>query len=149
VRVEAEIVVARPRPEVFAYLRDAERLPEYMTEFASVEQVSDGAPRAGTEYRYQMSRGQAEGTFQWTKFVPSSHLAWSGPAVRAGLGWMQPAGWWDLSDGPGGDTLVKMVMAPQPGGLLKLLAPFLAAGMRKGNEQALQLLKERLEGAAT
>ncbi len=144
-RVEAEISVARARPEVFAYLQDAMRLPEYMTEFATVEQVSDGAPRPGTKYRYTMAQGQAEGSFEWTKFVPSSHLAWSGPAVKAGLGTMQPAGWWDLSDGPGGSTVVKLVMAPQPGGLFKLLAPFMAAGIRKSNEQSLANLKDRLE----
>jgi uncharacterized protein YndB with AHSA1/START domain len=145
VRVEAEIAVDRPRTEVFAYLRDAQRLPEYMTEFATVEQVTEGNPKSGTQYRYRMSRGQAEGTFEWTKFVPSSHLAWSGPAVSAGLGSMQPAGWWDLSDGPGGTTVVKLVMAPTPGGLFKLLAPFMAAGMRKENERSLANLKERLE----
>src|SRR5437588_9263407 len=144
-RVESEIAVARSRTEVFAYLRDAERLPEYMTEFATVEQVSEGSPRVGTQYRYRMARGQAEGTFEWTKFVPSAHLAWGGPAVSAGLGSMQPAGWWDLSDGPGGTTQVKLVMAPSPGGLFKLLAPFMAAGMRKSNEQSLANLKERLE----
>jgi uncharacterized protein YndB with AHSA1/START domain len=145
VRAEAEITVARPRPEVFAYLRDARQLPEYMGDFESVEQVSEGSPRAGTQYRYRMARGQAEGTFEWTKFVPSSHLAWSGPAVRAGMGSMQPAGWWDLSDAPGGATVVKLVMAPTPGGLFKLLGPFIAAGMRRGNEQALERLKDRLE----
>jgi uncharacterized protein YndB with AHSA1/START domain len=145
VRVETEISVDRARPEVFEYLRDAKRLPEYMTEFATVEQVSEGAPRTGTTYRYTMAAGQAEGSFEWTKFVPSSHLAWSGPAVKAGLGTMRPAGWWDLSDGPGGSTTVKLVMAPEPGGLFKLLGPFMAAGLRKSNEQSLANLKRRLE----
>ena len=144
-RVESEITVARPRPEVFAFLQHAERLPEYVTDFASVEQISEGSPRTGTQYGYRMARG-AEGTFEWTKFVPSSHQAWNGPAVQARLGSMQPAGWWDLSDGPAGATLVKLVMAPEPGGLFKLLGPFMAAGMRKGNEQALARLKEQLEG---
>jgi len=121
---------------VFAYLGQAERLPEFMAEFASVEAASDGPPGVGTQYLYRMARG-AEGTFEWTKFVPTSHLEWSGPAVKSGLGSMQPAGWWDLSDVPDG-TRVKLVMAPQPGGALKLLAPFVAAGMRKGNDEALQ-----------
>jgi len=34
------------------------------------------------------------------------------------------------------------------GGLFKLLAPFMAAGMRKGNEKALERLKQRLETGA-
>ena len=61
---------------------------------------------------------------------------------------MEPTGSWDISE-QGGATLVKLVMAPKPGGLFKLLAPFLAAGMRKGNEQALERLKQRLEQAST
>ena len=143
-KIESEIIVASPRPQVFAYLGEGERLPEYMSEFTAVEAVSDGPSGVGTQYRYRMARG-AEGTFEWTKFEPTSHLAWSGPAVKSGLGSMQPAGWWDLSDTPDG-TRVKLVMAPQPGGVLKLLAPFMAAAMRKQNDEALQRLKDRLEG---
>ena len=70
-RVEAEIAVARPRPEVFSYLKDAARLPEYMTEFELVEQVSEGPPRVGTQYRYRMARGQAKGTFEWLSAPPN------------------------------------------------------------------------------
>ena len=142
-RIESEISVDRPREDVFRYLLRAEWLPEYVTDFETVEQVSPGEPGTGTEYSYRMGQG-AEGTFEWTKVVPSAHLAWSGPAVKVGLGTMRPAGWWDLSDS-GGATTVKLVMAPQPGGVLKLLAPFMSAAMRKGNDQALARLKERLE----
>lgn len=142
-RIESEITVDRPRDEVFRYLLRAEYLPDYVNDFETVEQVSTGDPGTGTAYNYRMRRG-AQGTFEWTKVVPSAHLAWSGPAVKAGLGTMQPAGWWDLSDS-GGATRIQLVMAPQPGGLLKLLAPFMSAAMRKGNDQALTRLKERLE----
>lgn len=142
-RIESDITIDRPREDVFRYLLRGEYLPEYMSDFEAVEQVSAGEPATGTEYSYRMARG-AKGTFAWTKIVPSAHLAWSGPAVKAGLGSMQPAGWWDLSDS-GGATRVALVMAPQPGGLLKLLAPFMSAAMRKGNDQALQRLKDRLE----
>jgi len=61
---------------------------------------------------------------------------------------MEPAGWWELS-GEGNTTRVKLGMAPTPGGLFKLLAPFLAAGMRKGNDRALERLKRRLEQGST
>jgi uncharacterized protein YndB with AHSA1/START domain len=142
-QVESETTVARPAEAVFDYIAHAEYLPEYVTDFATVEQVSDGDPRLGTAYKYKMGRG-AEGTFEWTTFEPTSRLAWHGPAVKAGPGSMEPAGWWEIT--PQGDgTQVKLVMAPNPGGLFKLLAPFLAAGMRKGNEQALERLKQRLE----
>ena len=94
-----------------------------------------------------MARGQAEGTFEWTEFEPSSKLAWHGPPAKTGPGSMEPAGWWELSD-EGSSTRVKLVMEPTPGGLFKVLAPLMSLSMRKGNASALKRLKERLEGEA-
>lgn len=146
-RIEAETTIQRPRSEVFAYLARAERLPEYVTEFASVAQVSDGAPGPGTQYSYRMVRGQTEGTFQWTEFEPSSRLAWHGPPAKTGPGSMEPAGRWELSD-EGSGTRVKLVMAPKGGGLFKVLVPLMSMSMRNGNARALERLKQRLEGEA-
>ena len=145
--LEAETTVQRPRAEVFDYIAHAERLPEYVTEFASVRPVSEGEPGLGTRYAYRMVRGQAEGTFEWTEFEPSSRLAWHGPAVKTGPGSMEPAGWWELTD-EGGGTRVKLVMAPTPGGLFKLMAPLMAFGMRRGNAKALERLKQRMESGS-
>jgi uncharacterized protein YndB with AHSA1/START domain len=142
-QVEAELTVQRPARDVFDYIAHAEYLPEYFNDFESVQQVSDGEPQIGTQYSYKMKRG-AQGTFQWTRFESPARLAWEGPAVKAGPGSMQPAGWWELSEA-GEGTRVKLVMAPTPGGLLKLLAPLMAAGMREGNAAALERLKRRLE----
>lgn len=141
--IETEIVIAKPAADVFAYIARAEELPDYVTDFESVRQDSEGEPGVGTRYTYRMRRG-GEGTFEWTEFEPSSRLAWHGPPVKAGPGSMEPAGRWEIR--PAGDgTSVKLVMAPTPGGLFKLLAPFMSAGMRKGNEKALERLKHRLE----
>ena len=145
--VEAETTVSRPCPQVFDYIAHAERLPEYVTEFAWVKQVTEGEPARGTEYSYKMARGQAEGTFDWTEFEPCSRLAWHGPPAKAGPGSMEPAGHWELIDVDGRETRVKLVMEPKPGGLFKLFAPFMAAGMRKGNARALERLKAKLEGS--
>ena len=142
-QIESATLVNRPAQEVFDYIAHAEYLPEYVTDFESVSQVGEGEPGLGTQYRYKMSRG-VEGTFEWTRFEPTTRLQWEGPAVKAGPGSMQPAGWWEITQA-GGGTDVKLVMAPTPGGLFKLLAPFMAAGMRKGNERALARLKDRLE----
>jgi uncharacterized protein YndB with AHSA1/START domain len=145
VQVESKISIARPRTEVFDYIARAEYLPEYVTDFAWVKQASEGAPRRGTQYSYKMARGRAEGTFAWTEFEPGSRLAWHGPPVSAGPGSMEPAGWWALSD-EGNGTRVKLVMAPKPGGLFKLMAPLMSVGMRRGNARALERLKRKLEG---
>ena len=147
-QVEAEIDVARPRAEVFDYIARAERLPEYVTEFAWVKAPEgDGEPRKGTNYSYKMNRGAVEGTFEWTEFEPPQRLAWHGPPAKSGPGSMEPSGWWEFTDAGGSGTHVKLVMAPRPGGLFKLFAPFMAIGMRKGNARALERLKQRLESA--
>jgi uncharacterized protein YndB with AHSA1/START domain len=142
--VEAETTIARPAAEVFDYIAHGERLPEYVTEFDSVEQSSPGEPALGTEYRYKMKRG-GEGTFKWTEFQSPSRLAWAGPPAKAGPGSMEPSGWWELSDADGG-TRVKLVMTPKPGGMFKLMAPLMAWSLRKGNPKALERLKQRLSG---
>lgn len=142
-RIESEITIDRPADEVFDYVAHAEYLPEYLTDFASVRQDSDGEPGMGTRYSYKMARG-AEGTFEWTRFEPVSHLAWRGPPAHIGPGSMEPSGRWEIS-GEGDTTRVRLVMAPTPGGLFKLLAPLMAAGMRSGNAKALDRLKQRLE----
>jgi len=144
-QVEAETSVARSRGEVFDYIAHAEWLPEYVTDFAWVRKLSDGGPGLDTEYSYKMERGQAEGTFRWTEFEPPSRLGWHGPPATTGPGSMEPSGYWELSE-EGHSTRVKLVMTPKPGGLFKLLAPFMSFGMRRGNAKALERLKQRLEG---
>jgi hypothetical protein len=92
-----------------------------------------------------MARG-GEGTFEWTEFEPDSKLAWRGPPAKAGIGSMEPSGWWELSE-MGRGTRVKLVMTPRPGGIFRLTAPLMAVGMRRGNARALKRLKDRLEGS--
>jgi uncharacterized protein YndB with AHSA1/START domain len=142
--LEADIKIERPPAEVFDYLAHAEHLPEYVTDFSWVKQDSEGEPSTGTRYSYKMARGQASGTFDWTVFNRPSRLAWHGPRAKAGLGSMEPSGWWDLSE-EGAGTRVKLVMTPEPGGLFKLLAPLMSRSMRGGNAKALERLKARLE----
>jgi uncharacterized protein YndB with AHSA1/START domain len=144
VQIESEITVERPRTEVFDHIARAERLPEYVKDFAWVRQASGGEPAQGTTYEYKMARGPADGTFEWTEFEPHSRLAWHGPPAKAGPGSMEPAGWWELSDA-GAGTRVKLVMAPKPGGLFRLMAPLMSKSMRTGNAQALTRLKQQLE----
>jgi uncharacterized protein YndB with AHSA1/START domain len=148
VQIESEITVERPRADVFDYIAHAERLPQYVTQFAWVTQDSDGEPAQGTSYSYKMARGSAQGTFEWTEFQPPSRLAWHGPAAKAGLGSMEPSGWWELTDA-GAGTRVKLVMAPKPGGLFAVMAPLMSRSMRRGNDEALALLKQQLESGAS
>jgi uncharacterized protein YndB with AHSA1/START domain len=146
IRTEGDITINRPRAEVFDYLAHGERLPEYIDDFELVAHEQDGEPAQGHVYSYRMKRG-AEGTFEWSEFRPHDRLAWTGPAVKQGPGSMRPSGSWELTEHEG-HTHVKLVMAPEPGGLFKLLAPLMKRSMAKGNERGLQKLKARLEGGS-
>jgi uncharacterized protein YndB with AHSA1/START domain len=143
IHTEAEITIDKPRSEVFEFLTQGERLPEYIDDFESVTHDDPGEPARGHVYSYRMKRG-AEGTFEWKEFQPSDKLAWSGPRVKQGPGSMRPVGHWQLSD-EGSGTHVKLVMEPEPGGLFKLMAPLMKMQMSKGNDRALQNLKRILE----
>jgi uncharacterized protein YndB with AHSA1/START domain len=143
IHTETEITVSRPRSEVFDFIARGERLPEYVDDFETVTHEDQGEPARGHVYSYKMKRG-AEGTFEWKEFHPYDRLAWSGPAVKQGPGSMRPTGYWELKD-DGTGTRVKLVMEPEPGGLFKLLSPLMKMQMGKGNERALQKLKQILE----
>jgi uncharacterized protein YndB with AHSA1/START domain len=144
IHTEAETTINRPRSEVFDYLAHAEHLPEYVDDFETVAHEEPGEPARGHVYSYRMKRGGIEGTFEWKEFQPHDKLAWAGPRVKSGPGSMRPVGHWELRD-EGLATRVKMVMEPEPGGLFKLVAPFMRPSMKKGNARALEKLKNRLE----
>src|SRR5436190_15881685 len=146
IHTEAEITVNRPQAEVFDYIAHAERLPDYVDDFESVTHEEPGEPAQGHVYSYKMKRG-AEGTFEWSEFTPNERLAWNGPPAKLGPGSMKPSGRWELSD-EGGATHIKFVMTPEPGGLFKLMAPFMKRGMSKGNNAAIQKLKANLENGS-
>ena len=143
IHIENETTINAPRDEVFEYIAHGEFLPQYVDEFESVVHEQDGEPAQGHVYSYRMRRG-VEGTFEWSEFQRPERLAWTGPPAKSGPGSMKPSGWWELTDADGG-THVKFVMAPEPGGLFKLMAPLMKPGMRKGNERALEKLKSKLE----
>src|SRR3954465_12400027 len=144
IHTEAETTINRPRNEVFEFLAHAETLTEYVNDFETVSHEEPGEPARGHVYSYRMKRGGVEGTFEWKEFQPYDKLGWSGPRVKSGPGSMGPAGHWQLSD-EGAGTHVKLVMEPEPGGLFKLMAPFMKMGMSKGNVRALEKLKAQLE----
>ena len=146
IHTEAEITINRPRSQVFDFLAHGERLPEYIDDFETVTHEEPGEPARGHVYSYKMKRG-AEGTFEWDEFDPHDKLAWSGPRVKQGPGSMRPVGHWQLTD-DGGATHVKLVMQPEPGGLFKLMAPLIKMQMTKGNQRALEKLKDKLENGA-
>ncbi len=129
-QVESEITIGRSAQDVFDYVAHAECLPEYVSDFDDVSPAwARAIPRLGTQYRYTMKRG-AEGTFEWTRFEPTS--VWPGRARRSRPARVDGAlGLVGVTPSSRG-TRVKLVMAPTPGGLFKLLAPLHGRGHAQG-----------------
>jgi uncharacterized protein YndB with AHSA1/START domain len=141
--VSVEVTVERPPEQVFPVVADGERLPEWMEDFERVEQVSEGAPALGTEYRYKMRRAP-ESTFQWSEFEPGRRVRWSGPPVKAGPGSLEPRGGIDVEPAAEGSR-VRVTLDPVPRGAMKLLLPIMRRSMRNGAVQNLSRLKALLE----
>jgi hypothetical protein len=92
-RCEREIAIARPLEEVFDFFADMSRVAEWAPEdFVSVERVDEGAIGAGTTFRYVTNGASAKSTFAWTTFRRPSELAFSGPRVDVGPGWVEALG---------------------------------------------------------
>jgi uncharacterized protein YndB with AHSA1/START domain len=141
--VSVEATVERPPEEVFPVVADGERLPEWMEDFERVEQVSEGPPGLGTEYRYKFKRSP-ESTFQWSEFEPGRRVAWDGPALKTGPGSLQPRGGIDVEPAAEGSR-VRVTLDPLPGGVMKVLLPLLRRSMRNGAVQNLSRLKALVE----
>jgi uncharacterized membrane protein len=143
VRVETD-VNANPQ-QVFDYLAAGEKLPEWMSDFVSVEQVSRGPATRGTVYRYVMKRG-AQSTFEWSEFEPARRIAWDGERVpMMPGGWIKPDGHYELEPRNGG-TRVAIVLQSGVGGTMKVMQPLMSRQMRKGTIEDAERLKAILEG---
>jgi uncharacterized membrane protein len=141
--VSVEATVERPPEEVFPLVADGERLPEWMEDFERVEQVSEGPPALGTEYRYKFKRSP-ESTFEWSEFEPGRRVAWSGPPLKTGPGSLQPRGGIDVEPAPEGSR-VRVTLDPLPGGVMKAVLPLMRRSMRNAAVQNLSRLKAMLE----
>ena len=141
--VSVEATIGRPPEEVFPVVADGERLPEWMEDFERVEQVSEGPPARGTEYRYKFKRSP-ESTFEWSEFDPGRRVAWSGPPLKTGPGSLQPRGGIDVEPAPEGSR-VRVTLDPLPGGVKKAMLPVLRRPMRKGAVLSLSRLKALVE----
>ncbi len=140
-RYEEEFVVARPAAEVFDYLADAERIPEWTGEFGRVEKVTADPPAKGSKFKLLRDRPpKAEWILEWVEFEPGRRLEWearsSAPVVRGGSYSISPDG--------NGKTRVGVVVAPTLGGPARFFAPLLARRLRHHAKRDVARLRARL-----
>jgi uncharacterized membrane protein len=145
VRVEESVTIDRPVEEVFAYLADIEKQPEWVSSLLESTKSSDEPTGEGTKYRQKAKilGRRFESTNEVTAYEPPhvyEFQATSGPMhvrIRFTL----------TSEGQ--ETRVLEVAEGESGGFFKLADPIIARTMKKQLQADLETLKTMLEGGVT
>jgi uncharacterized protein YndB with AHSA1/START domain len=142
--IEAEIVVARPRQEVFDFISWGENLPQWNSSFKAVQPLTGGPPAQGSQYQVSLERG-GESTFEYYDFVPGYRVSWHGSPVQTESRSVAPRGRFEVRDEEGGGTRVTVSLDPEMS-VAKAAAPIVRRRIRKDAEKDLAKLKQLLEG---
>jgi carbon monoxide dehydrogenase subunit G len=141
VRFELSVEIARPLHEVWAYLTDPERVPEWQSSAVSSHQVSNGPIGIGTkladERRFLGRRARSE--VEVTEFEPERLFTLhglSGP-VRFTVRHR-------LSESDGG-TRLEVEAEADPGGLGRFVRPMIERAAEHELKGDFERLKQRLE----
>ncbi len=145
--LDEEIVVEieRPSEEVWAFVSDAERLPEWLEEFEAVVKESDEPVGRGTVFRYTLSPGHRSATIEVVDWQPGRRFAWDGPPLRSRGGTFRPRGFSEVT--ATGERRTRLVSRYQPEltGTLALMRPVLQRWLRRQRAADAQRLKQLLE----
>ena len=147
IEASVEVEIERPVPAVWSFLADTERIPEWVGEFASAHEDSEGPTGLGTIVSYTLE-GDRSGTWEIVEWKPPYRLAWDGPPLPWLGGGARPRGSHTLSAAGEGRTLLVSRYDPELTGTLVLLRPYLKWWLRNQRARDAQTLKTILEGEA-
>jgi len=144
-RAEHSIVIERPPNEVFAYLSDSSKLPEWQASLIEARQETPEAMSAGTKVREvrKFLGKRMESVLEVTAYEPGRELSFkvvSGPLpfhVRQLLERVEVG------------TRIDVVMEGEPGGFFKLAEPFVVRAVERELANNLATLKDVLEAGET
>ena len=139
-----EVEIGRPQAEVWSFVADSERLPEWLGEFEAAQEESDGPPGLGSVVRYTIT-GNRSGTFEIVEWDPPRRLAWDGPPLRWAGGAARPRGSHELTEAGEGRTLLVSRYQPELTGTQALLQPYLKRWLRRRRLEDVQTLKALIE----
>jgi uncharacterized protein YndB with AHSA1/START domain len=142
VDVVTETVIRRPRAEVASYAGDPTHAPEWYVNIASVEWLTPPPVGVGSRMAFVatfLGRRLAY-TYEVTELVPAERLV-----MRTAQGPfpMETTYTWEELD-PGA-TRMTLRNRGRPGGFSVLVAPFMAAAVRRANHRDLAALRSLLE----
>ena len=143
-----EVEIERPPSEVWAFMTDTARLPEWFAEFTAARDEPDGPIGVGAVVHYTLKQGNRSGTVETVEWDPPRRFAWDGPPVRAAGGGLRPRGSHELTEAGEGRTRVKSHYRPELSGLQVLLRPYLRRWLLRERRASAQALKALVEAAA-
>jgi uncharacterized protein YndB with AHSA1/START domain len=145
IEVKIEVLIARASEDVWAFVSDFERLPEWLEEFRTVVKLSEGPVAEGTVFRYTIEPGQRSSTLQIVEWEPGRRLAWDGPPLKWHGGAGRPRGYFEVTDAGEGHTRFLSCYQPVLTGTMALLAPVMKRWLRKQRLTDSARLKTLLE----
>ena len=143
-----EVEIERPPSEVWAFINEVARLPEWIAEFASARDEADGPTDVGAVVHYTLRQGNRSGTFEIIEWDPPRRVAWDGPPLRAAGGGLRPRGSHELTEAGEGRTLLVSRYRPELSGTQVLLRPYIKRWVRRERRASAQALKALVEAAA-
>ncbi len=142
--ITASIEINRSPEDVFAYLDDYSRHPEWQSALQEVTVQTEGSPRVGTRVseRRKVPGGVREMTIETTEHEPPRRIGFrglDGPIRVVGTATVSPVD---------GGSRVSVELDFEGHGLGKLLLPLVRSQARKEVPLDQQRLKERLESGS-
>ena len=141
INVNDSVVIARPVTEVFAFVADHENLPAWTVGVKESQRLTGGPPAKGTTYRVvgKLLGRSVESSYQVTAFEPGH--GFEGTMTSPIFGFSERYRFESDEDA----TRVSMNAAVEPHGVFRLLAPIMAAGIRRQVKADHRRLKTVLE----
>ena len=142
VDVTTEAVIHRPPDEVAAYAAEPTNAPEWYVNIKSVEWKTPPPLRIGSKVAFvaKFLGRRIAYTYEIVEFVPGRRLVMR---TAEGPFPMETTYTWDAAGS--GATRMTLRNRGTPAGFSRLVAPFMAAAMRRANRKDLAALRARLE----
>lgn len=146
VDVVTHVEIARPRAEVFTYAADPDNAREW---YVNIEQVVWNTPppvKLGSEVAFvaHFLGRRLSYTYAIVELVPGERLV-----MRTAQGPFPMETTYSFESTPTDGTRMTLRNRGNPSGFSRLMAPFLAAAMRRANVKDLSRLKHLLETQAS